>query len=129
MGRPKKHEDDLTVNIRLERKHVNTLDNHIARQLFMNDPESGYPSQIKIANARRKYLGKLIDDNLGNWANLLTRIEVRAPGGGNSEELEQIAIYLQQVQERAEREAPEPITKALENNRELAKLRDTQKEK
>ena len=121
MGRPKKDKDDVTVNIRLEKKYVDILDSYIERELqadavLHNQP---FPTIIRTANARRRYLGRIIEDKLGFAARHPDEIKIIVPAGGNAEDFSKVAAWLDEQERRLEAEAPEPIKIALQSNKEI----------
>ena len=121
MGRPPKSEDDLTVPIRLEKKYVDMLDSYIEREvqkslILHNKP---FTTIIRTANARRNYLGQIIEDKLGFEARHQDEIKIIVPAGGHAEDFKEVADWLQEQGARLEAEAPEPVKIALKHNKEL----------
>ena len=119
MARPK--EEDEILSIRLAKKHVSMLDAHVTNELMRTAPlrPDGMPTPKTIANARRRYLGQLIEDNLSLEALHPVEIKIIAPIAGHQDIFREGAKWIKEQKERLEREAPEPIKWALETNKEI----------
>ena len=126
MARPKKSEEDKTVPIYLERKFVAMLDSYIERQLqeqwILNGGlknNTPAPTRIMFANARRHYLGEIIEGKLGVEAQHPDKIKIIAPVAGHHLYFYEAAEWLRREEKRLEQEAPEPIKIALQSNKEI----------
>ena len=121
MGRPPKSEDDLTVPIRLEKKYVDMLDSYIEREVQKNSMLHNKPSTtiIRTANARRTYLGQIIEDKLGIEAQHPDKIKIIAPVAGHQDYFYEATEWLRRQEERLVKEAPVPIKIALKSNKEI----------
>ena len=118
MGRPAKADGEQAVVIRLEKRHVAMLDAFIFKELTQAAVFTGdYPTPHQVAGARRRFLGDLIEGQLGFEARHPTKLTIFAPGMGGAEEMRECADWLRAQEERLRNEAPDPIKSALEMNR------------
>ena len=119
-GRPQKTDDETAVVIRLEKRHVDMLDEHIERQTRM---EGGTHNAHQVGARRRQFLGELIEKHLSFEAQHPTQLSIYAPIVGGAREFREAAEWLSGQEGRLLEDAPEPIKAAIETNK-LVRLRD-----
>lgn len=128
MARPKKSEDDKSVMIGLEKKYIDMIDEKIENEMIFRNYKQGskelLPTSHQIASARRAFLGRLIESQLGFEANFPVSIEISVPISANLlSGFDEVNEWVQREQERLEKEAPEIIKYCLENNRKVHRLK------
>ena len=117
-GGPTKADDEKAVVIRLEKRRVEMLDAFIFKKLIQAAAFTGdCPTPRQVAGARRRFLGDLIEGQLGFEAQHPTKLTILAPGMGGAEEMRECADWLRAQEERLLEEAPEPIKTGLELNK------------
>ena len=117
-GRPQKADDEKAVVIRLEKRHVEMLDAFIFKKLIEAAAFTGDdPTPRQVAGARRRFLGDLIEDQLGFKAQHPTKLTIFAAAFGNARTMGEVTDWLRAQEERLLEEAPEPIKTALEMNK------------
>ncbi len=118
-GRPTKADDEKAVVIRLEKRHVAMLDAFISKELTQAAVFTGdYPTPHQVAGARGRFLGDLIEGQLGFEARHPTSLTISTtPVFGNARTIGEVVDWLGAQEERLLEEAPESIRSALELNR------------
>ena len=117
-GRPEKADDEKAVVIRLEKRHVAMLDAFIFKELTQAAVFTGdHPTPHQVAGARRRFLGDLIEGQLGFEARYPTSLTIFAPVFGSARTIGEVVDWLGAQEERLLEEAPEPIRAALEMNK------------
>ncbi len=118
MGRPAKADGEQAVVIRLEKRHVAMLDAFIFKELTQAAVFTGdHPTPHQVAGARRRFLGDLIEGQLGFEARHPTSLTIFAPVFGSARTMREVVDWLGAQEERLLEEAPEPIRAALEMNK------------
>ena len=118
MGRPAKADGEQAVVIRLEKRHGAMLDAFIFKELTQAAVFTGdYPTPHQVAGARRRFLGDLIEGQLGFEARHPTKLTILSAAFGDTTEMRECADWLGAQEERLLEEAPEPIKTGLEMNK------------
>ena len=117
-GRPEKADGEQAVVIRLEKRHVEMLDAFIFKELIKAAAFTGnYPTPHQVAGARRRFLGDLIEGQLGFEARHPTSLTIFAPVFGNARTIGEVVDWLGAQEERLLEEAPESIRSVIELNK------------
>ena len=119
MARPK--EEDEILSIRLAKKHVSMLDAHVTNELMRTAPlrPDGMPTPKTIANARRRFLGQLIEDSFSLEAQHPTELKIVAPIVGPSVLYQEAEKWVLVKQAELEEQAPAAIKIALQSNQQI----------
>ena len=117
-GRPRKTDDETAVVIRLQKRHAEMLDSFISDELTkLAVLTREQPTSRRVANERRRFLGKLIEEHLGFEAQHPVKLSIVAPATGTAKVLGEVADWLTAQEERLLEDAPEPIKTTIEVNK------------
>ena len=135
-GRPKTPDENKAVEVGLERQHVDMLDTYIRRTILQDEllysasrrrEKLEALSSRAVAAARRRFLGALIEDNLGFEALHPVKIEIRAPCITVDDALD-IAPWREREERRLLETAPSVVRLAIEHHEELRRRKNAREE-